>query len=141
MDMSVMAATWQSLASPIDAGGKAPKRSGVIHSVMVPGFVLLGSVAVMGQLLVIGGFYWYLQRRRPLTESAVRQRVCRLVLGGMALVGLGQFLALGSIGSLRMAAILTFRQALLLQEGGLVGALLGYLLVIAGFVIHARRTA
>lgn len=108
---------------------------------MVPGFVLFGSLAILFQLLIIGGIYWYVQRRQSLADSAVRSRVRWFVFGGMSLVGVGQFLALGSIGSLRIVAILTPRQALLVQDAGLLVAVVGYLLVSVGFVQRARRTA
>lgn len=105
---------------------------------MVPGFVTLGAIAILAQILVIAAVYRYLQRRRQVAQSLARRRVRRLVFSGTFLIGIGQSLAIGAVGSLRVAAVLTLREAFLAQDIGLVLAFLGYLLVIVGFVAHAR---
>jgi hypothetical protein len=107
---------------------------------MVPGFVLLGAAAVLGQLLIIVAIYWYVTRRNQLPDSAARSRVQWLVFSGIGLVGAGQLLALLAIGSLRVADTLTLSHALLVQEIGLAGAVVGYVLVSGGLVARARWT-
>lgn len=99
---------------------------------MVPGFVQLGALAVLAQLVVIGGFYGYL-RLRHTVPSVTRRRIAVTLVGGSALAALGQLAALGAIGSLQVSPALSFEQAMLVQDAGLALALLGYTGVFAGF--------
>lgn len=105
---------------------------------MVPGFVLLGLLAVLFQVVVIAGLYGYLRYRHPVGRPETRTRVVRLLGGGAALAALGQVVALGAIGSLWVSPLLSFERALLVQDAGLAVALVGYLGVGAGFVVHGR---
>lgn len=105
---------------------------------MVPGFVPLGPLAVPFQVLVIAGFYGYLRCRHPVGRPATPTRVVRLLAGGAALAALGQVVALGAIGSLRVSPLLSFERALLAGDAGLAVALVGYLGVGAGFVVPGR---
>lgn len=107
---------------------------------MVPGFVQLGLLALVFQLLIIGGFYGYLRYRNPVADSKTRQRVRRVLAGGVCLLAVGQASALGAVGSLRVTPLLSFEQALLIQDAGLLITLVGYLVVFAGFVIHSRAS-
>lgn len=105
---------------------------------MVPGFVQLGVIAVLFQLLGIGGFYGYLRYRHPVETTGTRRRVVRILGGGAALTALGQLVALSATGSLRVAPLLSLRQAMIVQDAGLLVAVVGYGGVVAGFVIQSR---
>lgn len=105
---------------------------------MIPGFVSLGAVAVLFQLFVVASFYWFVRRRRPVATPATRRRAARAVGGGVALVALGQLGALGAVGSVRVAAVLSLGQAVTVANAGLLVALLGYVVVCGGCLVHAR---
>ncbi|MEF8807443.1 hypothetical protein [Natronomonas sp.] len=107
---------------------------------MVPGFVQLGLIALLFQLTIIGGFYGYLRYRHPVGDPSARWRVLKILAGGTCLLAIGQTAALGAVGSLRVTPLLSFEQALLVQDAGLVVTLVGYLVVFAGFVIHSRAS-
>lgn len=107
---------------------------------MIPGFVWLGVLAVLFQLLVVVVIYGYARYRRPVERPAERQRADRAVGGGIVLVGLGQLAGLGATGILRVAPLLSLSEAILVQNASLVVALVGYLAVGTGFVVHARAT-
>lgn len=107
---------------------------------MVPGFVQLGALAVLLQLVVVGVFYGYLRVRHPVADPAARRRVVGVLAGGSTLVALGQLAALGAIGSLQVRPLLSVRQALLVQDVGLLVALVGYLGLVAGVVMHGRAS-
>lgn len=119
---------------------RQPRREkrGQDRQQMVPGFVQLGVIAVLLQLLGIGGFYGYLRYRHPVTTAATRRRVVRILGGSAALTALGQLVALSAIGSLRVAPLLSLRQAMIVQDAGLLVAVVGYGGVVAGFVIQSR---
>lgn len=105
---------------------------------MVPGFVQVGLIAVAFQLLIVGGFFGHLRRRRRITDPVARRRVVGIVAFGAVLTALGQLAALGALGSLWVSPALSFEQALLVQDSGLLAAFVGYLVVFAGFVVHGR---
>jgi hypothetical protein len=107
---------------------------------VVPGFVQLGLLALLFQLAVIGGFYGYLRHQHPIDDSTARRRVLKVLAGGTCLLAIGQAAALGSVGSLRVSPLLSFEQALLIQDAGLLLTLVGYIVVFAGFVIHSRAS-
>jgi hypothetical protein len=107
---------------------------------VIPGFVQLGLLAVLFQLAVIGGFYGYVQYRRPVTDSEAWWRAVKTLAGGICLLAVGQAAALGALGSLRTSPFLSFEQALFIQDAGLLVTLVGYLVVFAGFVIHGRAS-
>lgn len=105
---------------------------------MVPGFVSLGAVAVLFQLFVVASLYWFVRWRRPVATPATRRRAVRAVGGGVALAALGQLGALGAVGSVRVTAVLSLGQAVTVANAGLLVALLGYVVVCGGFLVHAR---
>lgn len=107
---------------------------------MIPGFVQLGLLALAFQLLIIGGFYGYLRYQSPVTDSNTQRRVRNVLVGGICLLAAGQAAALGAVGSLRVTPLLSFEQALFVQDAGLFITLVGYLAVFAGFVIHSRAS-
>ncbi|WP_248895900.1 hypothetical protein [Haloplanus halobius] len=104
----------------------------------LPGFVRLGALAVVLQLAVVGVVYAYLRHRHPVADPSVRRRRTRLVLVGSGLAALGQLAALGAVGILRLAPVLSLDAALAVQNVGVLAAALGYIGVIAGFVVHIR---
>lgn len=106
---------------------------------MVPGFVQLGAIAVAAQIVVIGALYGYLRSRQPLPDPEARRRTLGLVVAGIVLIAGGQLLALGSVGSLWLTDRLTFKQAVWLQDIGLVLSFVGYALVAGGLVWHGRE--
>lgn len=108
---------------------------------MVPGFVLLGAVAILFQVGVIAAFYGYLRSRHRPADTAERGRAEALFAGGIFLTALGQFAAIGAIGSLRVSPLLSFEQALLVQDAGLLLAGVGYVGVIAGAVLYPKSGA
>jgi hypothetical protein len=103
----------------------------------LPGFVLLGGLAVATQLVVIAGVYGYLRYRRPVPH----QRTAALLLGGSLCVAFGQLAALGAVGSLRVSPFLSLHEAVLIQKVGLLVAGVGYVGVFAGFVTYSRNVA
>lgn len=105
---------------------------------MVPGFVLLGALAVLFQLLVVVGFYGLIRYRRPIADSASRRRAVRVVSGGVGLAVFGQLAALGAVGSLRVTAVFSLEQAITLMNVGVLVALIGYAGVCGGFAIRLR---
>ncbi|WP_336135493.1 hypothetical protein [Natronomonas amylolytica] len=107
---------------------------------MVPGFVQLGLIALLFQLAVIGGFYGYLRYRHPVGDSMARRRVLKVLAGGVCLLAIGQAAAIGSVGSLWVSPLLSFEQALLIKDAGLLLTLVGYIVVFAGVVIHSRTS-
>lgn len=106
----------------------------------IPGFVQLGALAVLFQLLVVVGFHGYLRYRHPIADPEVRRRVVRVLVGGGGLVAFGQLAALGAVGSLWVTSLLSLEQALVVQDAGLLITLVGYLGIFAGFVVHGRAT-
>ncbi|QLD86902.1 hypothetical protein HWV23_14595 [Natronomonas halophila] len=107
---------------------------------MVPGFVQLGLIALLFQLTIIGGFYGYLRYRHPVADSSTRRRVMKVLAGGACLLAIGQAAALGALGSLMVTPLLSFEQALFIQDAGLFLTLVGYIVVFAGFVLHSRAS-
>jgi hypothetical protein len=105
---------------------------------VIPGFVVLGAVAVLFQLLVIGGFYGYLHYRRPVPDPATRKRAASILGIGAAVAAIGQLVGFGAIGYVRVAGGLTLGQAASIAETGVLVAGIGYLGVFAGFVVHSR---
>ncbi|MFB6234088.1 MAG: hypothetical protein ABEH81_13555 [Halopenitus sp.] len=105
---------------------------------MVPGFVQLGVLAVLFQLLVLAGFYGYCRWQLSAARSETRTRTKRVLGGGVALAVGGQLLALGAVGSLRTHSLLSLDQAFLVQDVGLAAALLGYVLTGVGFALYCR---
>lgn len=108
---------------------------------MIPGFVQLGIVAVSFQVVVIAGFYGYLRWRQPVPPTDARPRPPWLLLGGVVLLTIGQLAALGAIGSTRMASHLSLRQAIQLQNSGLLATVIGYGILVVGFIRYLRTRA
>lgn len=107
---------------------------------MVPGFVQLGIGAVLVQLLVLGGLYGYLHHRHPVTDATARRRTATALVAGTTLAMLGQLATLGAMGVLHVSPLLSFEQALLVQELGLLCAVGGYVGVGAGLVLHSKAS-
>ena len=107
---------------------------------MVPGFVQLGVLAVLFQLLVIAGFYGYLKWRRSVPHSEAQRRAKRVLGIGVGLVALGQLAGLGALGSLRTAPLLSLQQATFVQNTGLIVTLIGYIGVVAGFILYSQAS-
>lgn len=108
---------------------------------MIRGFVQLGILAVLFQVVVIAGFYGYCRWRQPVTHSDSRPRTKWLLIGGVVLLTVGQLAALGAIGSTRVASHLSLREAIRLQNAGLLGTVTGYSIVVVGFVRYLRKHA
>ena len=106
---------------------------------MIPGFVQLGIVAILFQGVVIAGFYGYLRWRHPVPDAESRGRAKRLLLGGLVLVIFGQFAAFGAIGSLRVTPLFSLRQAIRIQNTGLLVTLIGYGVLVVGFAPYLRK--
>lgn len=87
---------------------------------------------------VVAGLYGYRRWRNPAPPAETRLRVNRILGSGTLLVVLGQFAALGAVGSLRVAPLLSLQQAFLVTDAGLVIVLVGYLAIVAGFVLYGR---
>jgi len=108
---------------------------------MIPGFVQLGVLAVLFQLAIIAGFYGYLRWRHPAPHPEVQTHANWTLGAGIVLTILGQFAGLAAVGSLRTVPLLSFQQAMFVQNAGLVVAIIGYLVIIAGFVLYSRSVA
>lgn len=106
---------------------------------MIPGFVQLGILAVLFQLLIIAGLYAYLRWRRSATHDETRTRPAWVIGSGAVLAGLGQLVGLGAIGSLRTSPALSLQEAVLIQNAALAVTLLGYVVAVVGFVLYSRR--
>lgn len=107
---------------------------------MVPGFVWFGALVVLLQLLVVGFTYGYVRHRSQVERPSTRRAGDRAVGGGTVLVAVGELAALGATGVVRVSALLSLGEAILVQNVGLVAALVGYLVVAGGFVVHWRAT-
>lgn len=107
---------------------------------MIPGFVQLGALAVLLQMVVITAFYGYLRWQTPAPSAGTRTRVNRILASGVVLVGLGQLAALGAVGSLRTAPLLSLRQSAIITDAGFIGVLIGYVVTVAGFILYIRAT-
>jgi hypothetical protein len=107
---------------------------------MVPGFVQVGVLAVLFQSLVIAGVYGYLKWRRSDPYSEAQTRAKRILCVGVGLAALGQLVGLGTVGSLRTAPLLSLQQAIFVQNAGLIVTLIGYVVVVAGFVLYSRTS-
>lgn len=108
---------------------------------MIPGFVQLGVLATLFQVAIVVGFYGYLRWRSSDPPAGTRSRVNRILGCGILLVVLGQFGALGAVGSLRIAPLLSLQQAFLVTDAGFVVMLLGYVVIVAGFVLYGRSVS
>jgi hypothetical protein len=113
---------------------------------MVSEFLTAGVLVVLVQLLVVAGVYGYLRFRHPVADPAAKRHTRALVGGGSGVVAVGQLVAvvaygaaLGAIG-LPLGLALPFDALLLVPDGAALATLVGYLLVVAGFVLHSRAT-
>ncbi|WP_335999078.1 hypothetical protein [Halorientalis halophila] len=104
----------------------------------VPGFVVLGLVAVGFQLLVVGGLYWYVNGQQSGADPALRRRAIRVLSVGTVLALGGQAVALAATGSPRVSPLLSLRDAIRVQNAGFLAGGLGYLGVFAGFFLLSR---
>ncbi|MFD1565656.1 hypothetical protein ACFR99_19205 [Haloarchaeobius amylolyticus] len=108
---------------------------------MISWFVKLGILAVLFQVVVIAGFYGYLRWRHPVPHAESRPRTKRLLLGGVVLITFGQLAAFGAIGSTRMASLFSLRQAIRIQNAGLLVTFIGYGILVVGFALYLRKRA
>lgn len=108
---------------------------------MIPRFIQFGILAILFQVVVISGFYGYLRWRQPVPDTDSRPRTKWLLIGGVVLLTFGQLAALAAIGSSRMASLVSLRQAIRLQNAGLLVTVIGYGILIVGFVPYLRDCA
>lgn len=108
---------------------------------MIPGFVQLGILAILFQIGVIGGFYGFLRWRQPVPHTDPGPRTKWLLIGGVILLAFGQLVALEAISYSRMASLLSLRQAIRLQNAGLLVTVIGYGIAVVGFVRYLRQRA
>jgi hypothetical protein len=107
---------------------------------MIPGFVRLGALVVLFQLVFVAACYAYVRYRHPVTDATARTRAARVVAVGTAAAAFGQLTALGAVGSLRVVDVLSFGQATTLANAGGLVALLGYVVTVGGLAGHVRAS-
>lgn len=105
---------------------------------MIPGFVQLGLLATLFQVTIVVGIYSYLKWRNPAPSAGTRTRVNRILGSGILLVVLGQFAALWAVGSLRIVPLFSLEQAFRVTDAGFVVMLIGYTVIVAGFILYGR---
>jgi hypothetical protein len=109
-----------------------------VFALALPGFVRLGLVVVAAQVVLVGGCWAYLRWR---ADGGRDRRAAGLVgVGTLVAVG-GQLLAFGALGSLWTGSALSLGTTLDVVNAGAVGALVGILLVLAGFGLSLRGRA
>lgn len=105
---------------------------------MIPGFVQLGVLAILFQVLVIAVFYRYVTWRLSTPPAGIQSRAKLVIGSGVALVVLGQLAGFGAISSLWTTTILSVRRVIFVQNIGFIVTLMGYVVVVAGFVLYSR---